>query len=278
MDINVQLQEFKAMRQKLTELTADAASAIASLDVNNYSRSLEKLHEKLTSDTFKIMVMGSFKNGKSTFINSLLGEVVLPAYVTPCTAIINEVKYNSETKAILYFMDPLPETYTEVPEKALAHMHKHGMKNIPPLEISIDEIEDYLTIPLGMGAEEAGKQSAYEKMELFWPLELRYAAERQRQAQGKKSRGTDARKPHGAYLLHLGGKRSYGKNKRRQGAAEKLRYARSRSTASRISYQGARTHKARDPRSGAAAHYPRRYSQRRYPAPQKRAVNGSGQL
>ena len=53
MDINVQLQEFKAMRQKLTELTADAASAIASLDVNNYSRSLEKLHEKLTSDTFK---------------------------------------------------------------------------------------------------------------------------------------------------------------------------------------------------------------------------------
>lgn len=172
MDINVQLQEFKAMRQKLTELTADAASAIASLDVNNYSRSLEKLHEKLTSDTFKIMVMGSFKNGKSTFINSLLGEEVLPAYVTPCTAIINEVKYNSETKAILYFMDPLPETYTEVPEKALAHMHKHGMKNIPPLEISIDEIEDYLTIPLGMGAEEAGKQSAYEKMELFWPLEL----------------------------------------------------------------------------------------------------------
>lgn len=172
MDINVQLQEFKAMRQKLTEITADAASAIGSLDVESYVRSLEKLHDKLTSDSFKIMVMGNFKNGKSTFINSLLGAEVLPAYATPTTAIINEVKYSETAKAVLYFMDPLPEKYTEVPEKALAHMHKHGMKNIPPLEIPIEEIEDYLTIPLGMGAEEASKQSPYEKMELFWPLEL----------------------------------------------------------------------------------------------------------
>ena len=172
MDINAQLQNFKALRQRLTELAADTASVISTLDVGSYSSALEKLHEKLTSDTFKIMVMGNFKNGKSTFINSLLGAEVLPAYVTPCTAIINEVKYSEQTRAALYFMDPLPETYTEVPEKALLHMQKHEMKNIPMLDISIDEIEDYMTIPLGMGAEEASKQSPYKKMELFWPLEL----------------------------------------------------------------------------------------------------------
>lgn len=172
MDINAQLQNFKALRQRLTELAADTASVISTLDVGSYSSALEKLHEKLTSDTFKIMVMGNFKNGKSTFINSLLGAEVLPAYVTPCTAIINEVKYSEQTRATLYFMDPLPETYTEVPKKALLHMQKHEMKNIPMLDISIDEIEDYMTIPLGMGAEEASKQSPYKKMELFWPLEL----------------------------------------------------------------------------------------------------------
>ena len=39
------------------------------------------------------MVLGEFKRGKSTFINALLGEEILPAYAVPCTAIINEIKY-----------------------------------------------------------------------------------------------------------------------------------------------------------------------------------------
>ncbi len=172
MDINIQLKEFKEMRQRLTGLVEDASSVIDTLDVENYSRALGKLGEKLASDSFKIMVMGSFKNGKSTFINSLLAKEVLPAYVIPTTAIINEVKYGDTPRAVLHFMDPLPESYTEVPEKALAHMQSHNMEKIPPLDIDIDEIEDYLTIPLGMGAEEASKQSPYEKMELYWQLEL----------------------------------------------------------------------------------------------------------
>ena len=61
------------------------------------------LKRKLENDNFKVLVIGEFKNGKSTFINSLMGDKVLPAYSTPCTAVINEVIYGKEKRAVLYF-------------------------------------------------------------------------------------------------------------------------------------------------------------------------------
>lgn len=80
-----------------------SSDVIKYLNMSNYSDSLSKLSEKVNNDTFKIQVVGTFKNGKSTFINALLGSHVLPAYSLPCTAVINEVKYGKEKKAVLYF-------------------------------------------------------------------------------------------------------------------------------------------------------------------------------
>ncbi len=55
------------------------------------------------------MVLGEFKRGKSTFINALLGEEVLPSSAIPCTAVINEVKWGEQQRAILHFRYPLPK-------------------------------------------------------------------------------------------------------------------------------------------------------------------------
>lgn len=38
---------------------------------------------------FKVLVMGEFKNGKSTLLNAILGEETLPAKAVPCTAVIS---------------------------------------------------------------------------------------------------------------------------------------------------------------------------------------------
>lgn len=46
------------------------------------------------------------------------------------------------------------------------------MKDVPPIEMPVDEIEDYVVIPMGMEHKEAIKQSPFEKVELFWPLDL----------------------------------------------------------------------------------------------------------
>ena len=165
---------FKVKQQQLTDILVRSADITTDLDMIQPTENLKKLQEKVKNDTFKIQIVGTFKNGKSTFINSFLGEEILPAYTLPCTAVINEVKYGEKKRAVLHFCNPMPEDVrmTDIPERAFAHMKKHGMKNIPPMEIPYDEIESYVVIPKGKDPKEAMKESPFEKVELFWPMEL----------------------------------------------------------------------------------------------------------
>lgn len=164
--------EYKQKQQKLLELMNSAGNIIGELEFRqkNY---IEDLCKKLKTDSFKIQVIGTFKNGKSTFINSILGDEVLPAYASPCTAVINEVKYGNEKKAILYFKNPLPDEIPEsIPLKAREHIAKYRGNNVPPIEIPENEIEDYAVIPIGKEPKEMLMESPYDRIELYWPLEL----------------------------------------------------------------------------------------------------------
>ena len=168
-----QLNRFREQKERLGSMLSDSAEVISELNMTSASENLNKLSDKVSNDTFKIQVIGTFKNGKSTFINSLLGESVLPAYALPCTAVINEVKYGEEKEAILHFRNPLPEKLPEsISPKAMSHMQAHGMENVPPLKIGYDEIEDYVCIPMGSDPTEMLLESPYEKVELFWPLDM----------------------------------------------------------------------------------------------------------
>lgn len=167
------LNRFRVQRERLGGMLCNASEVIKDLNMSAASDNLDKLSKKVNNDTFKIQVIGTFKNGKSTFINSLLGEAVLPAYALPCTAVINEVKYGEKKEAILYFRNPLPENLpASISPKALAHMQKHNMKDVPPLHIEYSELEDYVVIPMGEDPKEMLLESPYEKVELFWPLEM----------------------------------------------------------------------------------------------------------
>ena len=48
---------------------------------------------KLEAERFHLVVLGEFNHGKSTFVNALLGQDVLPTGITPTTAAINHVVY-----------------------------------------------------------------------------------------------------------------------------------------------------------------------------------------
>lgn len=165
-------REYQKNQQLLAEILRRASIVTSDLNMSK-EKELGALSKKVLNDTFKIMVTGTFKNGKSTFINALLGEEILPAYALPCTAVINEVKYGSEKKATLYFRDPLPDPLpTALAEKAVRHMERYQGKPIPPLEIPYDEIEDYVVIPMGADEKQIKLQSPYEKVELFYPLDI----------------------------------------------------------------------------------------------------------
>ncbi|MBQ7875865.1 MAG: dynamin family protein [Clostridia bacterium] len=164
---------FKRKRKEFVELVGQTADILEKLKMDKAKQNLEKVGRKIDKDNFKIQVVGTFKNGKSTFINSFLGEEILPAYALPCTAVINEVKYASEKKAVLHFKNPLPRKMpSEIPKKALEHMDRHMYASVPPLRIEYDEIEDYVVIPIGKDPSEMLLESPYSKVELYWPLKL----------------------------------------------------------------------------------------------------------
>ena len=167
-------EKFHEKRAELCGIIDDASKIAATLNMKNFTEKLKFVSEKISGDSFKIQIVGNFKNGKSTFINSFLGENILPAYARPCTAVINEVKYGEEKKAVLYFKNPLPETLPEeLSPEAACHIKKHSSKKkIPPLVIPYDKIEDYVVIPMGKDPKDMLLESPYEKVELFWPLDL----------------------------------------------------------------------------------------------------------
>lgn len=76
------LQE--VLRQQLTQL-----SQLPEIKGPNIQRLITKLRE----NRFNLVVLGAFKRGKSTLINALLGEAVLPTAIVPLTSVVTILGY-----------------------------------------------------------------------------------------------------------------------------------------------------------------------------------------
>lgn len=165
--------QYKEKKNELSSLMCESSKIIDSLSMPDKASRLKQLSEKLANDAFKIQVVSTFNNGKSTLINALLGEDILPTKILPCTAVVNEIKYGVQKAAVLHFRNPLPKKLlNSIPEKTLRHMKSYNMQNIPPMAIDYDKMEQYVTIPVNGDPEEISATSPYETVELFYPSPL----------------------------------------------------------------------------------------------------------
>ena len=72
-------------------------------------REIQELKNNIDDDFFTVLVLGEFKRGKSTFINSLLGEELMVTDVLPETATIQAIMYNDEKIAEAIYKDGTKE-------------------------------------------------------------------------------------------------------------------------------------------------------------------------
>jgi small GTP-binding protein len=88
-------QELRVREQELLERLATAlqrfGSDVAADDLRRFHEAREQL-----AGLFLLVVAGEFNSGKSSFINALLGERVLPEGVTPTTDRINILRHGSQ--------------------------------------------------------------------------------------------------------------------------------------------------------------------------------------
>lgn len=186
----VTLELYKQWRKTLLDLLARTEKAANTLSLSEKEKFFSQMQQILKDDSFRIQVVGTVKNGKSSFTNALIGEDILPVDDIPCTAVVSEVKYGKEKKAIVHFCSPLPTgLLNEIPEVTKRYIEKynHGKGKdgkdvqIPPLEVPYDSLNKYVAIPepsmdiltddneLEAYRAKIDKESPYNAAELFFP-------------------------------------------------------------------------------------------------------------
>lgn len=99
---------------------SDPAAPVADADLPAFApgaRSLRLLADSVERSALVVLFVGELKSGKSTLINALLGQQVLPARAVPTTALITHVMYG---------------------ERASVEVFERGR---PPREISLEEFQ-----------------------------------------------------------------------------------------------------------------------------------------
>jgi hypothetical protein len=74
-----------------------------------YRDALAELRARLLAGRLHVAVLGQFKRGKSSFLNALLGEAVLPTGVVPLTAIATFIRWAAAPSIRVIYRDDRPE-------------------------------------------------------------------------------------------------------------------------------------------------------------------------
>lgn len=86
---------------------------------------LGQLLADIEEDFYTVVVLGEFNRGKSTFINALLGEDLLPVGITPTTATINAIMWGKERQLEVKMKDSRTFKY----ELKTRLLHEYTAKN-----------------------------------------------------------------------------------------------------------------------------------------------------
>lgn len=73
--------------------------------ISDIEDQIHKVYETANDREFTLGVIGDFSVGKSSFVNAVLGNRILPVSAKPTTAIISKIKYGSTQKVIVRYND-----------------------------------------------------------------------------------------------------------------------------------------------------------------------------
>lgn len=98
---------FRHQSPKLSDLLEKSSHTISRIgpQFGHYSRRLNDLSSRYMEGRFHLAVLGQFKRGKSTLLNALTGEPLLPVGVVPLTAAPTFLQYGPTAKLCVQYSD-----------------------------------------------------------------------------------------------------------------------------------------------------------------------------
>ena len=119
--------------------------AAARMNLEETAKQLEASREKLERRKFAVGILGEFKRGKSTVINSLLEKEIMPADILPTSATMNRVTYDMTPHVMLQ------------------------MRDGSEMEIGIDQLPDYVT---KLDEEKEAQAAKVEEAVVYYPCKF----------------------------------------------------------------------------------------------------------
>ncbi|KAH9510097.1 hypothetical protein Btru_043463 [Bulinus truncatus] len=168
--VRLALEENVRNRGRLRTFFTEAKSFLESLpqpfkdDLNfwhpGYQQNLQECLEELSSTQCLILVAGEKCSGKSSLINLLIGEPLLPTDILGCTETIVEIRYGQTPLACLYYKE---DRYGNIrPPKQLSPRSPEEVQDFIQREVKA-----YIT-----ERHQETDQSPYDRVILFWPLKV----------------------------------------------------------------------------------------------------------
>ncbi|KAJ7349515.1 mitofusin, partial [Desmophyllum pertusum] len=143
-------QDDERKRAALHKFYEDTEDCLHSMD----DKKFHNLYYKLSKS---FLYPGETSSGKSTLLNLILGEQLLPSSMLSTTSTICELKYGATPKLVAHFKDK------ELPEKTilLSQSMETSQQNY------LQQISSFVHVK-----SDREKGSDYKKIELYWPHSL----------------------------------------------------------------------------------------------------------
>jgi len=132
----------------LPEILACEADRIRSFgpEYVPYADQIRDLAARLDTGRFHLAVLGQFKRGKSTLINALLGEPLLPSSVIPLTAVPTlishgerrciRVRFQGDREDEVVARDSIPDLHQELLEYVSEEFNPHNERGVLQVEVT----------------------------------------------------------------------------------------------------------------------------------------------
>lgn len=96
---------YQNMLTTVTTGIAELGNICTDLGMAEQAGDMDQVRDRLQNHVFSVGIMGEFKRGKSTVINALLGQEVVPADILPCSATLNYIRWSPDKNAEIHFKD-----------------------------------------------------------------------------------------------------------------------------------------------------------------------------
>ena len=97
--------DLSVMVDVVTHIEETGAQRSGQMGLAQTIEDVKSASQNLRQGVFRILVLGDMKRGKSTFLNALIGENLLPSDVNPCTALLTILRYGPKKKITVHFLD-----------------------------------------------------------------------------------------------------------------------------------------------------------------------------